>query len=468
MIDLSPYTPTHQAELRALLGTPEWQDALASGLVDRTRRDRIEPGKTRPFTDTVVSALLGYNRRRAAERVAAGCHDEDALVAELCRWPANLGDRPPGLSFLGLNVTPACNLQPRCRYCNQPWVEPRLDLDLWKGIIAESTPEGEAEGPYIYLTGGEPLVLGEAIWGDGGLVRYATERGAGVNVNTNATLVSPVVALAFVRAGLLRLHISLDTGDPALHGRLRGGDGGLDAVLRGIYNVQLARALVGVDYPGIHTNCVLTNLNLDRFPELFAFLLERRERIADPHHPLLNDLFPHVIPVGGETNAHLRPTAAEFRRFYEDVWPRVADRWDAHQADIGIAEGERRELFGYFSNPFLRVTHRGGLDAYAEASAAGRYGELALIDRCHVAPTQAAFTPDGTQYRCGAHAIRHAHPLGHVSEGGVHANISRGLADLDALPDPASCDGCALATLYINQDVDKALRREVRELLSRT
>ena len=33
------------------------------------------------------------------------------------------------------------------------------------------------------------------------------------------------------------------------------------------------------------------------------------------------------------------------------------------------------------------------------------------------------------------------------------------------LPEPENCDGCALATLYINQEVERRLRQEAHALL---
>ncbi len=461
-MDLSAYSPAHRARLEALLASPAWQQELRGGLVDRVREARRSPGKPRPFIDAVTVPLRAANTARVQGLIAAGVHDEDLLLDALSAWPEDLGGPQP-LAFLGLNLTAACNLRPRCVYCNQPFVTSRVEPAGWLGIIAESAwPPGE--GPYVYLTGGEPLTLGEALWGEDGLVACATARGAAVNVNTNATLITPRVALSLVQAGLLRLHISLDTADPTLHDALRGRPG-LATVMQGIMNVQLARELIGVPYPGIHTNCVLTTRSLDGFADLFEFLLSLRRRTPDPKDPLFNDLFPHVIPVGGRSNDALRPSAEQFQRFYADVWPQVAARWDREQAEMGVPAGEHRTLFGYFSNPYLRVAHRGGLDAYAALSAEGRYGELALPRHCYVAPTQAAFTPDGVQYRCGAHAIRHALPLTAEGTGGVRGRIIAGLAGLGALPDPATCGGCALATLYINQEVEKRLREDVRHLL---
>ena len=466
MTTVSGYTSEHALELEQLLASPQWRRAIDSGLVEQARAGTIKPGRTRGFIDTVVDQLVALNGGRVDELIAAGCRDAGRLLDALATWPHGLGGKDPRITFLGINLTSCCNFTPRCIYCNQPAVDDKVGLDGWKRVIDEATrgitPGGD--GPYIYLTGGEPLLLGEAVWGDGGIVRYATERGAGVNVNTNAAALSPEVALRLVKAGTAKLHVSFDTPDRALQNILCSGDR-FDRILEGIYNVQIARDLAGTSYPVIHTNCVLTNRNLDTFPQLFGFILDKHRQTATREDPFFNDLFPHVIPVGGEGNAGLRPSEAEFRRFYEKVWPDVCSMWDAFQARLGVEKEKRGALFGYFSNPFLRVEHKGGLDAYARTSADGRYGRLALCRRCYVAPTQAAFTPDGLQFRCGCHAIRRILPVGNIREGGMFDSIRAGVEGLASLPAEEHCDGCALATLYINQSVEQKLKGYVDQRL---
>ena len=465
MLDLSHYTPSHQAELEKLLQSLTWQETLGSGLLERARAGRIDPGQTRDFIGTVADQLLELNGKRIEELIARENKDEDFLLRELGRWPDQLEGKDPKISFLGLNLTADCNFVPRCVYCNQPWVDPEVGLQGWKEIIEEVTSNNEGKGPYIYITGGEPLLLKEEIWGDDGLIQFAARRGASVNVNTNAHLLTPEVALHFIKNGLAKLHISLDTSDEAVQNYLLGGERLAD-VLEGIYNVQLARDLLGVSYPEIHTNCVLTNKNLDLFPDLFRFILQKRKQTTDRKDPLHNDLFPHVIPVGGSSNDDLRPSAEEFRKFYDEIWPAVCDIWNGYQGDMGVSEEDRGVLFGYFSNPFLRVEHEGGLEAYLQTSAEGRYGALALPSYCYVAPTQGSFTPDGYQYRCGSHAIRRSLPIGKYGEGGFFENIRNGIAGLDDLPQQEDCYGCALATLYINQAVEKTLKEHLESLLN--
>lgn len=463
-VDLSQYTPGHRAELESLLATPEWQRAIETGLVDEVQADRTEPGETLDYIGTVVDQLLGFNGGAVRHQIAAGNRHRDQLLAQLGRWPERLNGQNPTLSFLGLTVTYDCDFDPRCIYCNQEWRAATVGLDGWKRLVDEATEHNGGSGPYIYITGGEPLNLEEALWGRDGLVAHASRRGAAVNVNTNAFKVTPEIALRLIQCGTSKLHISLDTPDRAVQDHLWAGERQA-RVLEGIYHLQLARDLVGVTHPEIHTNCVLTNLSLDTFPRLFAFLLDKRQQLTDRRHPLFQDLFPHVVPVGGDTNAELRPTADQFRRFYDQIWPEVCDLWSEHQGTLGVPEEDRAVLFGYFSNPFLRVEHKGGLDAYVQSSAAGRYGELALSRYCYVAPTQASVSPDGAQFRCGSHAVRRTLSTGDAGAGHLLDNIRAGVSGLDHLPNPDQCYGCALATLYINQSVEKKLYERIDALI---
>ncbi len=464
MLDLTHYAEAHRCQLQRLLASTQWQEAIRSGLIDEVRAERIEPGKTRNFIDTVADQLVAFNGDALRRLIAEGCDDTDRLLETVSTWPPRLRGRDPALSFLGLNVTAQCNTDPRCLYCNQQQVEASVDLEGSKSIVAEVTVPDGTDAPYIYVTGGEPLLLGEDLWGDDGLVRFAAERGAAVNINTNGVLMTPEVALRLIKAGLAKVHISLDTADKAIQDGLRGGQR-FEQTAEAIATIQLARDLVGVSYPVIHTNCVLTNRNLDVFPELFRWILETHKQTTDKDDPFFNDLFPHVIPVGGDSNGPLRPSAEEFRRFFEKVWPKVCQMWDAYQEEFGVPKERRGALFGYFSNPFLRVEHRGGLDAYVKACAEGCYGRLALARHCYVAPTQACVSPNGTVYRCGSHAIRCILPIGNVADGSVLESIREGVAGLDELPQEETCYGCALATLYINQAVEKKLRELVEGMV---
>ena len=122
--------------------------------------------------------------------------------------------------------------------------------------------------------------------------------------------------------------------------------------------------------------------------------------------------------------------------------------------------------YAIYTCPTLEQALAGGLEAYAETSARGRYGELALARHCYVAPTQASVSPDGLQYRCGSHAVRRLRSTGDVHTDGLLDSIRRGVDGQDDLPDPEQCYGCALATLYINQSVETKLTERLDSLLA--
>ncbi|MBT3344251.1 MAG: radical SAM protein [Gemmatimonadetes bacterium] len=465
MLDLSNYHAHHRARLEALLAEPAWQTALASGLVEATRDERVAPGTTRDFIGTVVDQLVAFNGAAVQDQIADGCNDRLALADTLGTWPAHLNEQHPLLSFLGLTLTYGCNFDPRCSYCTQKWQEPAVDAAGWKRVIDEATTHNEGAGPYVYITGGEVLTLEEDIWGDDGIIAHASRRGAAVNVNTNASLITPQIALRLIKVGTAKLHISLDTPDEDTQDMLWGEEGRAARVLEGICHLQLARDLTGGEGPEIHINCVLTRHNLDHVDELFAFLLERKKRVPKGH-PLFYDLLPHLIPVGGDANDELRPTAADVERLYGRAWATVESLWDNYQAELGMVAEDRGALFGPFRNPYQRVDQSGNLADYANNAAHGHYGRLSLSRACYVAPTQASITPDGLQYRCGAHAVRRHLPIGDVAHGSVTELIRHGIASLADLPQPQTCESCALATVYINQSVEHKLEERVDEWLA--
>jgi len=338
-------------------------------------------------------------------------------------------------------------------------------------VLAEAA---QPTPPYVYLTGGEPLILGKEVWGKDGLVEFAVGLGCAVNLNTNAVDISPEVALRLVEAGLFKVHVSLDSADAEIQDRLLAAPGRFDAVCRGIHNLQIARALLGAGHPQIHINCVLTRQNLSGFPELVRFLLEMRQTRSEEfkgkltEDPTFQDFALHLVPVGGRENAHLRPRQAEWKTFYTQIWDEAEQVWQDYQDRIGVPAEEKKTLADHipFANPFRRVDHGMELDEYCEAAAEGIYWQGALMPRCHVVPSQAFVLPDGSQHWCGAHAIRRPNPLGNVLQTTLRENIRRNLDRLPNLPNEF-CPNCAGATCVINQTIERKLRERIAALLAK-
>jgi sulfatase maturation enzyme AslB (radical SAM superfamily) len=475
MIDFLNYHPQRRAELVAIAQTPQWREALAElGDIEQARKQvRVPPSAPSPFR-APVGRLTALNEPKVKALIAAGERDRQVLEAALLPWPDDAAAQPPaGLSFLGLNLSMDCNFTPRCLYCNQRWVEPKLDLADWKRTIEGALPQGDGERPYVYLTGGEPLLLEDQVWGPQGLIEFAVKRGCAVNLNTNAALISPHVALRLVQAGLSKVHVSLDTPDPAIQDELAAAPGRHDQVLAGIANLQIAREALGADHPKIHLNCVLTRRNLFQFPQLVEFLLRIKQQPIDrPDAPIkkdpnFSDFLIHAIPIGGQENADLRPSKEEFQRFFTEVWDQAGEVWRRYQEALGLPTEEQVTLDGHgvFTNPYLRVKYRGSLEDYCELAATGVYSQLALCDRCYVGPCQGFVLPDGSQYWCGAHTVSRPEPLGNVRDATVQENIARSLPELRGYPNEC-CRNCAGATLAINQGVEQGLRTKLDEWLA--
>lgn len=468
------YQPTQKEQLQALLQEPEWQQIIAN-------KDELQSWKAKVVTPSSPPSQLGgaaqylikRNAKAVLELIQSGVTDKGRLLQAFSDWETAIADDDCfPIFFLGLVLTLECSFDPnRCLYCNQEWLPCKLSLEDWKAVIAQVV---KPIPPYIYLTGGEPLLLGEEVWGDDGLVAFATKLGCAVNINTNATLITPQVAMQLVKVGLSKLHISLDSADPQIQGKIFQSPERFEAVLRGIFNVQIARELLRANHPQIHINCVLTKLNLFQFPKLLKFLLEIRKICSDDFDgkvtddPVFGDFAFHLIPVGGTENAPIRPTAEEWKRFYTETWAQAEQVWLDYQVSIGVPENERKSLMAQvpFANPFLRVDHRMSLDEYCEQAAKGMNWQGALLERCYVAPSQAFVLSDGSQHWCGAHAIRRPKPLGNVLDAPIRENIRFNLKRLAELPNDF-CRNCAGATCAINQAIERILSGQIAEMLQK-
>ena len=459
---LSDFADDYRAELEARLASPEWQAALP--LVEAARGEVLTPPATANVFALPVSQLEAINGASVRDLISTGERDSDRLLAALGAWPNPWpNDLPVRLSFVGLNLGFACDMEPRCRYCNQVPTAEALSGEDWKALLTSLAP-AEGDGPYVYLTGGEPLMLGETLWGTDGIIATATRARAACNLNTNALQLTPEAALGLVRSGLGRIHISLDTHRREVQDDICQSPGRWDAVVQGLANLQLAKVFLDVNHPVIHINCVLTRQNADDFPEFLRFLLARKPLCeAD----VSGDLNVHVIPVGGERNRDLRLTDAGYRQFFSETWNAADAIYREYQAARGVPEDKRGALHEKlpYCSPFHRVAQRGGLEDWAACAAQGRPADLAVASRCYVSPTQAFILPDGSQYWCGGHSVSRPAPVGNVLEHSVQDNIHAAMAQHAALPTD-SCRNCPGATLAINQEVERRLLALIAEWIA--
>lgn len=470
----SAFLPEHARRLTALAQAEPWREILRDhGYIDRLRATTLSAPSMPDPSGILKEALLRLNGDRVRARIKAGERDVDRLAWELGQWPDWSETEAPPLSFVGVYLTLACNARPKCTYCNQRPVANELPFTHWRKLVM-GLAYREGPKPYFSYTGGEPLIWRDDLYGPQGLIRLAAEAGAPSNVNTNALDLTPEVALSLVHAGTARLHISLDSPSEETQDRLAGAPGRFAQYIQGIYNLQIAREILGANHPVIHINCVLTTENLFEYPDLVRFLLERK-RVrtpgaqgpwrADPHY---RDLGIHLIPVGGQENDPIRPSADQWERFLTETWAQAARLWEEYQEMCGVPQEERLgyDDYAFFANPYKRVQYAGTLRDYAEAAAHGTQSTLGLGKRCLVAPTQAFFLPDGSRHLCGGHAVTRPEPIARGDCNTTNfARPSALLSRLAELPDD-SCRACPVATLFINQTTEAALREQVKEWIA--
>ena len=157
----------------------------------------------------------------------------------------------------------------------------------------------------------------------------------------------------------------------------------------------------------------------------------------------------------------------------DSTWAEAAAVWDEYQETQDIPADQRLSYddYAFFANPYKRVHYAGTLRDYAEAAAKGRQSTLGLGKRCLVGPTQAFYLPDGARHLCGGHAVTRPQPVAKYEGAGGRparaemALTARILARLAELPDEF-CYGCPVATLFINQTTEAALREQVAQWIA--
>lgn len=196
------------------------------------------------FADAVIALLGDPARRRRLGRAArayARARDWRTVTADYARVhagervtfsprpsiEAHLPPRTPSkpLTMLFL-VNKGCNL--RCSFCDLWEGKEQVDVRRAVKLLDEAREIGTRT---VVLTGGEPL-LHPGIFA---IARAAKERGMGVNVTTNGTLVERHYA-QLVGVGVDSLSFSID-GLPDTHDRLRGQVGAHTRTWRGLLRV---------------------------------------------------------------------------------------------------------------------------------------------------------------------------------------------------------------------------------------
>jgi len=206
------------------------------------------------------------------------------------RPPVDTSERPLVLIW---EVTQACNLS--CEHCRadaHPQRHPdELSTAEGKRLLDQAADFGD--GQLVVLSGGDPMKRPDLV----DLVDYGTDRGLTVSLTPSGTDEldgESIVALA--DAGLKRLALSLDGGDPEAHDAFRGERGSFESTMRA------ARRARDVGLP-LQVNTTVCASTVDELPAI-------RDLVADLGAVLWSVFF--LVPVGrGRVLDPVSPERAE-------------------------------------------------------------------------------------------------------------------------------------------------------------
>lgn len=320
-------------------------------------------------------ALLSVRHGRMAGAVAV------RRAAEiLCR--ARPGFVLPHPVELVVAVESACQL--KCSMCGIRKVMKRPEFRGRRILRADLLPAlAEASKwrprPYVKLTGGEPLLLGDELLG---MLDDARRLGLASRLSTNGVLLSdPALARALVKTGVDAVTISLD-GPREVHNAIRGRDFAFDRAAIGIKNLALARKSLSGAGPLIMVSTVASAANHHRLVELLGIL--------------------KTLPVDW-WNVQLINHVSEKARHEADAFSRrfgfEPGAWDAFvndpatRIDPEILSAQVRGIRGARKNFAVSFLDAGGfspssIKAYFEAGATAKSGRACAVPylAMHVVP----------------------------------------------------------------------------------
>jgi radical SAM protein with 4Fe4S-binding SPASM domain len=213
----------------------------------------------------VVWAILAQKLRDGQLRWLA---ETAGIGAQLKLEGLRRTGRAPSPLMAALVVTENCNL--RCPMCELPErfrLEPsQVDTDTWKRVIDQLAELG-AVG--VSLTGGEPTLRDDIFE----LLAHARRHGMSVAINTNALPLHGPRLEQFLACPPDNVNVSIDSGDPELNDRLRGGRNVLARTIERIQTLVSERERRGLKFK-ITVVSVLSDANLEHLDRLFAVVAE--------------------------------------------------------------------------------------------------------------------------------------------------------------------------------------------------
>ena len=164
-------------------------------------------------------------------------------------------------------VNERCNCRCRhCEYWRQKEYVPEMSIEQWQSALLSIK---EFIGPFsVNFSGGEPFMKKGFI----DLLRFCHENAIHAGVTTNGALLNERNVASIVAARPFNVNISLDSNIPAVHDHVRGMQGLLDRVARGIRLLREEQKRQGISFP-IIVKPTIMSVNFRQLPEIVNWSL---------------------------------------------------------------------------------------------------------------------------------------------------------------------------------------------------
>ncbi|NTU52426.1 MAG: radical SAM protein [Chlorobiaceae bacterium] len=155
-----------------------------------------------------------------------------------------------------------CNCKCRhCEYWRQAEYIPEMSVEEWQQALLSIK---EFTGRFaINFSGGEPFIKKGFI----DILRFCRDHDILAGVTTNGALLNEKNAAALVAARPFNLNISVDSTDPATHNYVRGMNGLLERIVRGIALLKSEQEKQKITFPIIIKPTIMS-LNFRQLPEI--------------------------------------------------------------------------------------------------------------------------------------------------------------------------------------------------------
>ena len=168
---------------------------------------------------------------------------------------------------VSLNLLPTMNCNSRCIICDS-WkireTDVKLDLEIYRELAREMKKMGI---PYVTIGGGEPLLFKDIL----ALIRVLRDEEISVQLTTNGFEITNDNFKELLALGLSRLTFSIDSHIPHIYESMRGVDWS-EKVLSTIDDcIKESKGRISIE-----TNSVITNKNVDTFPETVKYFINKK------------------------------------------------------------------------------------------------------------------------------------------------------------------------------------------------